>query len=59
MPGGAVLGVIDAAANSWVANLPTAKNAHSVAVDAKSGEVFVPLTQNPTCPKSCIAVYGP
>jgi hypothetical protein len=59
MPGGAVLGAIDAAANSWVANLPTARNADSVAVDAKSGGVFVPLTPIPTCPNGCIAVYGP
>lgn len=33
MPGGAVLGVIDAKTNSWVANIPTAPNAHSVAAN--------------------------
>jgi hypothetical protein len=57
MPGGAVLGVIDAKTNSWVANIPTAKNAHSVAANAQNDHVFVPLTPNAACEQGCIAVY--
>ena len=43
-PGGPVLGVIDAQTNAWIENVPTGKNAHSVAVDPKTNQVFVPLT---------------
>ena len=43
-PGGPVLGVIDAQTNTWIENVPTAKNAHSVAADPKNNQVFVPLT---------------
>jgi hypothetical protein len=57
-PGGAVLGVIDAKTNKWIENIPTAPGAHSVAADSKTKHVFVPLTANPACPKSCIGVYG-
>jgi hypothetical protein len=58
MPGGPVLGVVDAKANKWLVNLPTAKNGHSVAANPGNNHVFVPLTPNPDCPKGCIAVYG-
>jgi DNA-binding beta-propeller fold protein YncE len=57
-PGGPVLGVIDAKTNKWVENVPTAPGAHSVAADSKTKHAFVPLTANPSCPKSCIGVYG-
>jgi hypothetical protein len=57
-PGGAVLGVIDAKTDQWIENVPTAPGAHSVAADSKTQHVFVPLTANPNCPKSCIGVYG-
>jgi len=43
-PGGPVLGVIDAGTHQWIENVPTAKNAHSVAVDPASNQAFVPLT---------------
>jgi hypothetical protein len=58
MPGGPVLGVIDAKTDNWVENIPTAPGAHSVAADSKTKHAFVPLTANPSCPKSCIGVYG-
>ena len=58
MPGGAVLGVIDAKTNLWVANIPTAKNAHSVAANPANNHVFVPLTPNPACPQGCVGVYA-
>jgi DNA-binding beta-propeller fold protein YncE len=57
-PGGPVLGVIDAKTNQWIENVPTADGAHSVAADSKTQHVFVPLTANASCPKSCIGVYG-
>jgi hypothetical protein len=57
-PGGPVLGVIDAKTNKWIENVPTADGAHSVAADSKNKHVFVPLTANTSCPKSCIGVYG-
>src|SRR5580700_533517 len=57
-PGGPVLGVIDAKTNKWIENVPTAPGAHSVAADSKTKHAFVPLTANPSCPKSCIGVYG-
>jgi DNA-binding beta-propeller fold protein YncE len=43
-PGGPVLGVIDAMTHRWVENIPTTKDAHSVAVDPRTNQVFVPLT---------------
>src|SRR5215470_4891216 len=43
-PGGPVLGVIDALTHRWVENIPTTKDAHSVAVDPTTNHVFVPLT---------------
>jgi len=38
------LGIIDAATNTWLANVPTVAGAHSVAVDPSNGHVYVPLT---------------
>ena len=58
MKGGPVLGVIDAAANAWVANLPAAKNTHSVAADPASGKVFVPQTPTAACPNGCVAIFA-
>jgi hypothetical protein len=43
MPGGPVLGVIDAGTRQWLQNVPTNGNAHSVAVDPKNNHIFVPL----------------
>ncbi|HUY83891.1 MAG TPA: hypothetical protein VMU86_04915 [Steroidobacteraceae bacterium] len=60
-PGGAVLGVIDARTDRWVANLPTGAHAHSVAADPRTSKVFVPIAADPssaTCPAGCIAVFA-
>ncbi|GAC1406715.1 MAG: hypothetical protein NVSMB64_12740 [Candidatus Velthaea sp.] len=46
-----VLGIIDAGTLAWVQNVPTGKNAHSVAVDPGNNHVFVPIP-------SGIGVYG-
>ncbi len=43
MPGGPVLGVIDAETNTWLTNVPTGPNAHSVAADPINNHIFVPL----------------
>jgi DNA-binding beta-propeller fold protein YncE len=43
-PGGPVLGVVDALTRKWIENIPTTKDAHSVAVDPTTNHVFVPLT---------------
>ncbi|HTH99175.1 MAG TPA: hypothetical protein VL574_17285 [Stellaceae bacterium] len=58
-PSGPVLGVIDAATNKWIANVPTAKNSHSVAVDPDTGRVYVPMLPNPVCTRGCVAVFAP
>jgi DNA-binding beta-propeller fold protein YncE len=57
-PGGAVLGVIDADNDTWIENVPTGTNAHSVAADEKNNAIFVPTTApDPACPNGCISVY--
>ncbi len=62
-PGGPVLGVIDAVTNTWIQNVPTAFNAHSVAADRKNNHVFVPLRPpragHPGDPNPCVAFGGP
>jgi len=60
-PGGAVLGIINAATETWLQNIVTSPGAHSVAVDPISGEVFVPyggIAGNTVCPRGCIAVFA-
>ena len=63
-----VLGVIDARTNTYLGHKFTSTSAHSVAADANSHHVFVPIgavapgTSDPTnpCPTTgCIAVYQP
>jgi len=58
MPGGPVLGVIDAQTDKWVENVPTAPRAYSVAADSTTHTVFVPMQPNPKCPQGCIAVFS-
>ncbi len=61
---GPVLGIIDAATNNFLQNVPTTPGDHSVAVDPVSGEVFVPLgatigtAVNTICGNGCIGIYG-
>ncbi len=60
--GGPVLGVIDAVTNTWLQNVPTGSNAHSVAADSMTNHIFVPLQPSPSCRAfanfGCIAVYA-
>src|SRR5258707_425504 len=44
MPDGPVLGVIDAKTRSFVENVETGPDAHSVAVDARTNRIFVPIS---------------
>jgi hypothetical protein len=53
-----VLGVIDAATNTWIMNLPTGSNAHSVAVDSTTGNVFVPVPPTATS-NGGLQLFGP
>ncbi len=61
-PTGPVLGVIDAVTNTWLQNVPTGANAHSVAADPMTNHIFVPLQPSPSCRAfatfGCIAVYA-
>ena len=60
--GGPVLGVINSANNRLIATIPTGPRAHSVAVDDRTGKVFVPIQADPSmadCTQGCIAVFGP
>jgi DNA-binding beta-propeller fold protein YncE len=38
-----VLGIINASTFAWIANVPTGKGSHSVAVDPSNGFVYVPV----------------
>ena len=59
--GGPVLGVVDAATDRWIGNIPTGSHAHSVAADPNTGKVFVPMVKtgvNGQCKTGCVAVYA-
>src|SRR5207302_8907231 len=42
-PSGPVLGIVDAKTDTWIQNVPTGPNSHSVAVDPINNHIFVPL----------------
>jgi hypothetical protein len=52
-----VLGVIDAATNTWIQNVPTGRGSHSVAADPNTGHVFVPVPSTSTA-NGGVNVYG-
>jgi DNA-binding beta-propeller fold protein YncE len=59
-PGGPVLGVIDAMSDTWIQNVSTGPNAHSVAANPINDHIYVPLRPNaaiPGCANGCIGVY--
>ena len=62
MPNGPVMGVIEAATRTWLVNVPTGSNSHSIAVDQFTNHIFVPLQAGALCgtqsANGCIAVYG-
>ena len=57
MPGGPVLGVIDAGSNTLLQSVPTGGNAHSVAV-ASNGHVLVPIPKTGGDCGGCIGVFA-
>jgi hypothetical protein len=60
--GGPALGVVDSLDNRLIAAIPTGPRAHSVAVDEKTGRIFVPIQAAPSmadCTQGCIAVFAP
>ena len=62
MPNGPVMGVIDAATNTWLVNVPTNTNSHSVAVDPSNNHAFVPMQAGSICgtqsANGCIGVFA-
>jgi hypothetical protein len=62
MPNGAVLGVIDAKTNTWLQNVTTNSNSHSISVDSTNNHVFVPLQAGGICTtqssNGCVGVYA-
>src|SRR2546425_185674 len=60
-PSGPSLGIIDADNNAFIAKVPTAFNAHSVAADRRNNHVFVPLTParaGKNDPDPCVSFGG-
>ncbi len=62
MPNGPVMGVIDAKTNTWLQNVATNSNSHSIAVDPSNNHAFVPLQAGGICTSQssngCIGVYA-
>jgi len=62
MPTGPAMGVIDAKTNTWLENVPTGPNSHSISADPSNNHVFVPLQASPLCTtqsaNGCIGVYA-
>jgi hypothetical protein len=62
MPTGPVMGVIDAKTNTWLVNVVTNSNSHSIAVDPSDNHVFVPMQAGTICTtqsaNGCIAVMA-
>lgn len=57
MTGGAVLGVVNAGTRRWIENIPTTPQAHSVAADARTNRVFVPVIPSREAPTGGVAVF--
>jgi len=62
MPNGPVMGVIDAKTRTWLVNVTTNSNSHSIAVDSTNNHVFVPLQAGGICTtqssNGCVGVYA-
>jgi hypothetical protein len=62
MPNGPVLGVIDAGTNTWLVNVTTNANSHSVSADPSNNHVFVPMQSGGICTtqssNGCIGVFA-
>jgi hypothetical protein len=62
MPSGPVMGVVDAGTRTWLVNVPTGSNSHSIAADQFTNHILVPLQAGARCgtqsSNGCVAVYG-
>jgi len=62
MPNGPVMGVIDAKTNTWLENVATGTNSHSIAVDPSTNQAFVPMQAGTICTtqsaNGCVAVMA-
>lgn len=62
MPNGPVMGVIDAGTRTWLVNVPTNSNSHSIAADQFTNHIFVPSQSGGICgtqsSNGCLLVYG-
>ena len=62
MPNAPVMGVVDAGTRTWLVNVPTGSNSHSISVNQFTNQVFVPMQSGARCTtqssNGCIAVYG-
>ncbi len=56
------MGVIDAGTNTWLANIPTGSNSHSISVDPSNNHAFVPLQAGAPCgtqrSNGCVGVFA-
>ena len=62
MPNGPIMGVVDAGTRTWLINVPTGSNSHSIAVNQFTNQIFVPLQSGPRCgtqsSNGCVGVYS-
>jgi hypothetical protein len=62
MPNGPVMGVIDAKTRTWLVNVTTNSNSHSISVDSTNNHAFVPLQAGTICTtqssNGCVGVYA-
>ena len=62
MPNGPIMGVVDAATRTWLVNVTTGSNSHSITVNQFTNQIFVPTQSGALCgtqsSNGCIAVYG-
>ena len=59
--GGPSLGIINAATNAFVTNVPTNSSAHAVSADRRTNHIFVPsgpIAGDSACASGCVGVYA-
>lgn len=59
--GGPSLGIINAATNKFVVNVPTNVSAHAVSADRRTNHIFVPsgpIAGDAACAAGCVGVYA-
>src|SRR6516165_10675983 len=62
MPNGPIMRVVDAGTRTWLVNVSTGSNSHSITVNQFTNQIFVPTQSGALCgtqsSNGCIAVYG-